>query len=84
MRWSRVRLEWQGTKYRSVHFPTTSSRWRTARARLVFPIPPGPRITIRGDSLLRMSTISCNSGSRPWNICEGGGSNEMEGELWAA
>jgi hypothetical protein len=61
---------------------TTSSWCRAARARLVFPTPPGPRIEILGESCLSRPTTSSSSDSLPWNIFGTGGKRVMDSELY--
>jgi hypothetical protein len=49
-----------------------------ALERLVFPIPPAPKIAILGASRLKAWMIKDISDSRPWNIFGSGGSNAKE------
>ena len=55
--------------------------WRNVLDRLVFPIPPGPRIIILGDSWPIEPRVSANSDSRPLNILGFAGNVENEFEL---
>jgi hypothetical protein len=53
----------------------------TALARVVFPIPPAPKMAILGVPWLNDPKISESSVSRPWNILGSEGSIEIELEL---
>jgi hypothetical protein len=68
------------TKNLSSNFAEVSEWCKTALARLVFPIPPPPRIAILGDSWLSTFMIFSTSDSRPWKILgfEGNIENEVE------
>jgi hypothetical protein len=50
-------------------------------ARLVFPIPPIPKIAIRGVSWLKALSMSETSDSRPWKIFGPDGNSDSESEL---
>jgi hypothetical protein len=76
-----VGLEWHGMKYQCEYLASTSGLWRAAVARLVFPIPPVPRIAMQAESCNRMFTTSCSSFSQPWKICGEGGSRLKDLEL---
>jgi hypothetical protein len=52
-----------------------------ALERLVFPIPPAPKMAILGASWLKDWSIANSSDSRPWNIFGSGGNNAKEFEL---
>jgi hypothetical protein len=69
------------TKNLYSNWVTVSGWWRTALARLVFPIPPPPRIAILADCPPIISIIFPNSDSRPWKILGFEGNNENEFEL---
>jgi hypothetical protein len=58
-----------------------SGWWRTAHARLVFPIPPPPRMAILEEGRQSVLIMSSNSDSRPWKILGFDGSIENEFEL---
>jgi hypothetical protein len=63
------------------------SGWcRTALARLVFPIPPAPKIAILGVSCVKALRIVFISDSRPWNIfgSDGNIDNELELEIMSS
>jgi hypothetical protein len=77
-----VGLEWHGTKYRCVYFVSTCGLTRAAMARLVFPIPPAPRIAMWEDSCIKILTTCWSSASRPWKIWGQGGSSPKDPELF--
>jgi hypothetical protein len=55
--------------------------WTIALARLVFPIPPAPKIAILGVPCLKCWRISEISDVRPWKIFGSDGSLEIELKL---
>jgi hypothetical protein len=76
-----VGLEWHGTKYRWEYLASTWGLWSAAVARLVFPIPPAPRMATWADSWIRMLTTSSSSDWRPWKIFGMAGSRLNDPEL---
>jgi hypothetical protein len=72
----------EAMKYRLDPYIDVVSVWcNTTFARLVFPIPPGPKIAILGLFRCKRPTSPATSGSLPWKIFGSDGSIERELEL---
>lgn len=89
-RWAPIRVassnwdaaESQATKNRCcLYLLVISVWWIIARARLVFPIPPAPKIATLAVPWPRIRSICDSSDSGPWNIFGSDGSIEIELEL---
>jgi hypothetical protein len=77
-----VETESQATKNRcSLYLVRISWWWRMAFAKLVFPIPPVPKIEILGVPRVNISRRLATSASRPWKTFGSDGSRERELEL---
>jgi hypothetical protein len=66
----------------TVYFSTMAGWCSAAIAKVVFPIPPGPRMDPREASARRLLIRCLSSLSRPWNIFGEDGSREREPELY--